>query len=64
MTKLANDDCDKYLLTDTLDDARVYVNRAGTRFPNDLNGVVCNRAITLDPNNKNAYFQKCWRGDN
>ncbi|MFO7827208.1 MAG: tetratricopeptide repeat protein [Bacteroidales bacterium] len=55
--KLAKDDFDKYLLTDTLD-ARVYVNRAGTRFPNDLNGVVfdCNKAIALDPNNKNAYF--------
>jgi tetratricopeptide (TPR) repeat protein len=56
-TKLAKDDFDKYLLTDTLD-ARVYVNRAGTRFPNDLNGVVfdCNKAISLDPNNKDAYF--------
>jgi tetratricopeptide (TPR) repeat protein len=57
MTKLAKDDFDKYLLTDTLD-ARVFVNRAGTRFPEDLNGVVfdCNKAISLDPNNKNAYF--------
>lgn len=54
---LAKDDFDKYLLTDTLD-AGAYVNRAGTRFPNDLNGVVfdCNKAISLDPNNKNAYF--------
>jgi tetratricopeptide (TPR) repeat protein len=57
MTKLAKDDFDKYLSTDTLD-GKVYVNRAGTRFPNDLNGVVldCNKAISLDPNNKNAYF--------
>jgi tetratricopeptide (TPR) repeat protein len=57
MTKPAKDDFDKYLLTDTLN-ARVYVNRAGTRFSNDLNGVVfdCNKAISLDPNNKNAYF--------
>jgi tetratricopeptide (TPR) repeat protein len=57
MTKLAKDDFDKYLLTDT-SDARVYLNRAGTRFPDDLNGVVmdCNKAISLDPNNKNAYF--------
>lgn len=56
-TKLAKDDFDNYLLTDTLN-ARVYVNRAGTRFPNDLKGVVfdCNKAILLDPNNKNAYF--------
>lgn len=57
MTKLAKDDFDNYLLTDTVD-ARVYVNRAGTRFPDDLAGVVhdCNKAILLDPNNKNAYF--------
>ena len=57
MTKLAKDDFDKYLLTDTLD-AKVYVNRAGTRFPNDLNGAIldCNKAISLDPNYKNAYF--------
>ena len=57
MTKLAKDDFDKYILTDTLD-ARVYVNRAGTRFPNDLTGVVfdCNKAISLEPTNKNAYF--------
>ncbi len=57
MTKLAKDDFDNYLLTDTLD-ARVYVNRAGTRFPNDPKGVVldCNKAIMLDPENKNAYF--------
>ena len=55
--KLAKDDFDKFLLTDSLD-ARVYVNRAGTRFPKDLNGVVfdCNKAISLDQNNKNAYF--------
>ncbi len=54
---LAKKDFDKYLLTDT-SNARVYVNRAGTRFPNDLKGVVsdCNQAISLDPKNKNAYF--------
>ena len=57
MSKLAKDDFDQYLLTDSLD-ARVFVNRAGTRFPNDLNGVVfdSNKAISLDPNNKNAFF--------
>ena len=57
MTNKAREDFDNYLLTDTLD-ARVYINRAGTRFPGDLNGVVydCNKAILLDPNNKNAYF--------
>ena len=57
MNNPARDDFDKYLSTDTLD-ARVYVNRAGTRFPDDLKGVIfdCNKAISLDPNNKNAYF--------
>jgi tetratricopeptide (TPR) repeat protein len=57
MTNKAKDDFDNYLLTDTLD-ARVYINRAGTRFPNDLIGVVsdCNKAISLEPDNKNAYF--------
>ena len=55
--KNAKKDFDSYLLIDTLD-ARVYVNRAGTRFPNDLAGVVsdCNKAISLDSDNKNAYF--------
>ena len=57
MPKPAKDDLDKYLLTDT-PEARAYVNRAGTRFPNDLSGVIadCNKAISLDPNDKNAYF--------
>ncbi len=57
MLKEAKADFDSYILTDTTD-ARAYVNRAGTRFPGDLNGVVsdCNKAISLDPANKNAYF--------
>ena len=57
MSQQAKADFDTYLLTDTLD-AKVYINRAGTRFPNDLEGVVtdCNKAISLDPGNKNAYF--------
>ena len=57
MTKLAKEDFDKYIVKDSLD-SRVYVNRAGTKFPADLNGVVfdCNKAISLDPTNKNAYF--------
>jgi hypothetical protein len=57
MTNKAKVDFDNYLLNDTLD-ARVYVNRAGTRFPNDLSGVVsdCNKAISIEPDNKNAYF--------
>lgn len=57
MTNKSKDDFDNYLLTDTLN-AKVYVNRAGTRFPNDLRGVIsdCNKAISLEPDNKNAYF--------
>ncbi len=57
MIDKAKKDFDNYLLTDTIN-ARVYINRAGTRFPNDLIGVVsdCNKAIAIDPNNKNAYF--------
>lgn len=53
----AKEDFDTYLLTDTLN-SRVYINRAGTRFPNDLNGVIsdCNKAISLEKDNKNAYF--------
>ena len=53
----AKTDFDSFILNDTTN-ARVYINRAGTRFPNDLEGVVidCNKAITIEPNNKNAYF--------
>jgi len=57
MPQKAKEDFDNYLLTDTLN-SRVYINRAGTRFPNDLSGVIsdCNKAISLEPDNKNAYF--------
>jgi tetratricopeptide (TPR) repeat protein len=57
MVDKARKDFDSYLLKDTLN-AKVYINRAGTKFPNDLMGVVadCNKAISLEPNNKNAYF--------
>jgi len=53
----AKSDFDTYLESDTTN-ARVYINRAGTRFPNDIKGVVldCNKAIELEPHNKNAYF--------
>ena len=53
----AKKDFDSFILNDTTN-ARVYINRAGTRFPNDLEGVLldCNKAITIEPNNKNAYF--------
>ncbi len=54
---LAKKDFDKYIASDSLN-ARVYVNRAGTQFPNDMEGALydCNKAISLDPDNKNAYF--------
>ncbi|WP_282122669.1 tetratricopeptide repeat protein [Algibacter mikhailovii] len=57
MVDKARKDFDMYILTDTLN-ARVYLNRAGTRFPRDLSGVIsdCNKAISIDYNNKNAYF--------
>jgi len=53
----ARQDLDRYIKHDP-SDARVFVNRAGTRFPGDMKGAVedCNRAIELEPDNKNAYF--------
>ena len=56
-SKQAKTDFDSFISKDTTN-ARVYINRAGTRFPYDLEGVVidCNKAITIEPNNKNAYF--------
>ena len=53
----ARQDLDRYL-EHYPDDARALVNRAGTRMPVDLQGVVedCNTAIELEPDYKNAYF--------
>jgi tetratricopeptide (TPR) repeat protein len=53
----ARQDFDKYIAHDS-SDARVFVNRAGTRFPDDMEGTIedCNRALALEPDNKNAYF--------
>jgi hypothetical protein len=53
----AKDDLDAYLHKNTTD-PRAYINRAGTRFPVDMKGVVsdCNKAISLEPDNKNAWF--------
>lgn len=53
----ARSDLDVYLKSDS-SNARVYLNRAGTRFPHDMEGVLydCNKAIELDPENKNAWF--------
>lgn len=55
--QLAKADFDRYLLAHP-HDAKVWVNRAGTRFPDDLAGVVgdCTAAIALDSANKNAWF--------
>ena len=53
----ARSDFDIYLESNTTN-SRVYINRAGTRFPDDMEGVVldCNKAIDIDAGNKNAYF--------
>ncbi len=54
---LARKDLDEYIKQNP-SDARVFVNRAGTRMSVDLQGVVddCNKAINLEPDNRNAYF--------
>jgi hypothetical protein len=56
-TDRARADFDVYIVHDTTD-ARVYINRAGTRFPHDMEGAAqdCSRAIELDASNKNAWF--------
>jgi tetratricopeptide (TPR) repeat protein len=53
----AKADLDVYLQQNP-NDARALINRAGTRFPDDMKGVVadCNKAIELEPENKNAWF--------
>jgi len=53
----AGADLDVYLQQNP-NDARALINRAGTRFPNDMQGVVsdCNKAIELEPENKNTWF--------
>lgn len=57
--KKAKPDFDYYINHEDAN-ARVYVNRASTRFPDDMKGVIedCNTAINIDPKNKNAYFLK------
>ena len=53
----AKTDLDVYLQQNS-NDVRAFINRAGTRFPNDMEGVIsdCNKAIGLEPENKNAWF--------
>ena len=55
--KKAQFDLDIYIDSDTTD-ARAYINRAATKFPYDFKGIIsdCNKAIAIDPQNKNAYF--------
>lgn len=53
----AKSDLDVYLQQNS-NDVRALINRAGTRFPDNMEGVVadCNKAIELEPENKNAWF--------
>ena len=53
----AKRDFDFYLKKDSLD-PRVYINRAASRFPNGLRGVIedCDKAIALNSKLKNAFF--------
>ena len=55
--KLAKKDFDTFIKKDS-SDAKVFINRAATRFPNGFKGIVydCNKAIALDSTDKNAYF--------
>jgi tetratricopeptide (TPR) repeat protein len=53
----AKSDLEVYLQQNP-NDARALMNRAGTCFPHDMEGVVadCNKAIEKEPENKNAWF--------
>lgn len=53
----ARKDFDAFIALDS-ENARVFTNRAGTKFPGDMKGVIddCNKALQLDPDEKNAYF--------
>ncbi|MFB6317731.1 tetratricopeptide repeat protein [Saccharicrinis sp. FJH54] len=53
----AREDFTAYLDVDSTD-SRVYINRAGTWFPDRMDMVItdCNKVIDLDPENKNAWF--------
>ncbi|MEN8125734.1 MAG: tetratricopeptide repeat protein [Bacteroidota bacterium] len=56
-SEMARNDFDTYIQNDTTN-ARVFMNRAATKFPNDFAGAIvdCNKSIAIDPNNKSAYF--------
>jgi len=55
--ELAKKDFDVYIKRDS-SNAKVYINRAATRFPYGLKGIIydCNKAIAIDSTDKNAYF--------
>ena len=56
-SKLAKNDFDTYIEKDSLN-AKVYIHRAATKFPFDLDGIVedCNKSIALDSTDKYAFF--------
>jgi len=53
----AREDFSAFIANDS-SNARVFINRAATFFPGDMQGVLadCDRAIALNPENKNAWF--------
>mgnify|MGYP006296505907 CR=1 FL=1 len=56
-SKKAKSDLDQYISQDSTN-ARAFLNRASVRFPQDMQGALadCNKSVSLDPVNKNAYF--------
>ncbi len=56
-SKNAKADLDQYIQQDSTN-ARAFINRAATCFPKDMEGALadCNKAIGLEPDNKNAWF--------
>lgn len=56
-SQLAKTDFDTYLEKDSLN-AKVFIHRAATKFPFDLDGIVedCNKSIAIDSTDKYAYF--------
>jgi hypothetical protein len=55
--KLAKKDFDIFIKKDSLN-SKVYIHRAATRFPYGFKGIIndCNKAISIDSTDKNAYF--------
>lgn len=57
MTQHAKTDLSSYILLDSTN-PRAFLNRAATYFPDSLKNAItdCNKSITLNPSDKNAYF--------